>query len=69
MYHQNDSLVLLKIMSELYTVKDIANKLGLTFPEVEKMLREEDLGPADRRGLLRYYDKDAVDLLEERVTR
>lgn len=56
-------------MSELFTVKDIANRLGLTFPEVEKMLREEDLGPIDRRGLLRYYDKDAVDLLEEKVSK
>ena len=56
-------------MSELFTVKDIANRLGLTFPEAEKMLREEELLPSDRRGLLRYYDKDAVDLLEERVSR
>ena len=56
-------------MSELFTVKDIANRMGLTFPEVEKMLRDEDLDPTVRRGLQRYYDKDAVDLLEEKVTK
>jgi len=54
-------------MADLYTVRDIASKLNTTFPEVERMLSEKGIQPYERKGLLRFYDKDAVDLLEEEV--
>lgn len=56
-------------MAELFTVKDLSAKSGKSFPEVEQVLREHDLQPVERKGLLRYYGKDAVDLLEEEVAK
>ncbi len=54
-------------MADLFTVKDLASKLNASFPEVEKRLREKGVEPVERKGLLRFYDKDVVDLLEEDV--
>ena len=52
-------------MSNLYTIKDLAQKSGLSFPEVESKLRENGMEPVEKKGLLRFYDDDALDLLGE----
>lgn len=54
-------------MTDLYTIKDLAGKTGLDFPTIERLLQENGIQPAERKGMLRFYSKDAVDLLETRA--
>lgn len=48
-----------------HTIKDLAQKSGLSFPDVERKLREAGIEPVERKGLLRFYDDAALDLLGE----
>ena len=58
-------------MSELYTIKDLAQKSGLTFPEVESRLRKGGVECVEKKGLLRFYAPDVLESLvgeEDEVT-
>lgn len=54
-------------MADLFTVKQLSEKLGVSFLDVERSLQENSCQPTERKGLLRYYSQDVVDLLEEKV--
>jgi len=56
-------------MSDLFTVKDLADMFETRFPVIDRHLRDSELEPKHKKGMLRFYDQDAVDFLEECVER